>query len=383
MATERGQRDVRTIPAAGGTATPVTADLPADWEPFWAHDGRSLFFLSDRGGNADLWRVALNEASGAPGGAPTPVTTGVASVMGGSVSADGQRVAIVVSEARSELLKLGFDPVAGRAEGTPTRVFASSNAMTQPALSPDGAWIACRTVSPREDLFVMRSDGTDRRRLTDDTFRNRGPQWVRGSEWLVFYSNRGGGYDVWLMRADGTQPRQITKHPEGDVNQPTISRDGTRLAATASVGGEFSLATARVDDSWFAPGPGPAPVQLETLVEGFYPGVWSPDGQRLLGTARTPEGSAPSVYDVATRHFEPRTDLAGLTGGSSWLPDSRHVLAWDGRRKTAVLWDADSREVRDIPGIPGPADLKLSADGRTLVVNHTELEGDVWLLTLQ
>jgi hypothetical protein len=90
------------------------------------------------------------------------------------------------------------------------------------------------------------------------------------------------------------------------------------------------------------------------------------------------------VYSVATNRFESRTDLEGLaTSGVTWLPDSRHLLGWDALRNTAVLWDVESREVRDIAGIPGPSELRLSADGRTLVLNRTVLEGDVWLLTLK
>jgi len=77
-------------------------------------------------------------------------------------------------------------------------------------------------------------------------------------------------------------------------------------------------------------------------------------------------------------------DLAGLRGqGMTWLPDSRRLLGWDALRNTAVLWDAESRETRDIAGIPGPSEMGLSADGRTLVLNRTVLEGDIWLLTLK
>jgi len=165
-AADEGQRDVETIPAEGGPAKAVTKDTPADWGPFWASDGRSLFFLSDRGGGPDLWRVAIDEASGEVRGEPEPVTTGVARVMAGSISADGKRVAVMVDEAGGELLRTGFDPSAARPQGAPVPVFASSNAMIQLDLSRDGGWIAYGTTAPRENIFVMRSDGTGRRRPT-------------------------------------------------------------------------------------------------------------------------------------------------------------------------------------------------------------------------
>src|SRR4029453_16227141 len=119
----------------------------------WSPDGHSLFFLSDRAGSADLWRVSIEEASGATRGAPEPLTTGVARMMAACISTDGKRVAVTVDEPRGEILRTGFDPAAGRPLGVPARVFASSNPVSQMSLSTDGAWLAYRTVSPRENVF--------------------------------------------------------------------------------------------------------------------------------------------------------------------------------------------------------------------------------------
>ncbi len=46
-----GQRDLASIPAAGGPRVQVTADAAADWAPVWSPDGRYLYFASDRGGS--------------------------------------------------------------------------------------------------------------------------------------------------------------------------------------------------------------------------------------------------------------------------------------------------------------------------------------------
>ena len=42
----------------------------------WSAEGDHLFFLSDRGGAPGLWRVAIDERSGAVRGAPKPVSLG-------------------------------------------------------------------------------------------------------------------------------------------------------------------------------------------------------------------------------------------------------------------------------------------------------------------
>jgi len=56
-----GQRDIWTIPSQGGEAVPVTGGPALDWSPVWSPDGKFLYFLSNRGGTAGLWRVAIDE----------------------------------------------------------------------------------------------------------------------------------------------------------------------------------------------------------------------------------------------------------------------------------------------------------------------------------
>ena len=219
----QGRRDIKTMAAEGGAATAVTNDVSTEWGPFWAPDGRSLFFMSDRGGSPDLWRVAIDEATGETRGAPEPVTSGVAPVMAGSISADGKRIAVQITQSQGEILRLGFDPATVRVRGEPVSIFASANPLFQLDLSADARWITYRTSSPTENIFVMRADGGERRRLTDDAFRNRGPVWIRG-EWLLFYSNRSGSYEMWLMRRDGT------RSPEGDESSGSRARFAVGLS---------------------------------------------------------------------------------------------------------------------------------------------------------
>ena len=381
-ATDGGQRDLRTIRADGSDLKHVTRDLPADWGPFWAPDGRSIFFLSDRGGSPDLWRVAVDEGSGNVRGEPEAVTTGVAQVLGGSISADGKRVAISVDEARGEILRTRFDPILARPQGDFERVFASSNPMAQSDLSADGLWLTYRTASPRENIFVMRADGTGRRRLTDDEFRNRGPVWIRGTEWVMFYSNRDGNYAVWLIRSDGTELRKLTDRPY-DILQPHVAPDGSRIALSLSGSDLPALGLAKVSDAWFVPGKPPEPIAIDTVTTGLVPSAWSPDGTRIAGLATIPQGTVQAVFSFTNGLLPNRQTPARQGSFGSWLPDSRRLMSWNTPRNTAVIWDIASGSLSDVPGIPGPSELRLSADGRTLVINHTIAEGDVWLLTLQ
>ena len=64
------------VPASGGEPSPVTDGTTNDWSPSWSADGRTLFFVSNRGGSMDLWQQGIDE-HGAVSGEAKPLTTGL------------------------------------------------------------------------------------------------------------------------------------------------------------------------------------------------------------------------------------------------------------------------------------------------------------------
>ena len=47
--------DIYSVPASGGTATPLTLSESYEFSPVWSHDGKSIAFASDRYGNFDVF----------------------------------------------------------------------------------------------------------------------------------------------------------------------------------------------------------------------------------------------------------------------------------------------------------------------------------------
>lgn len=47
--------DICSVPASGGTATPLTLSDSYEFAPVWSHDGKSIAFASDRYGNFDVF----------------------------------------------------------------------------------------------------------------------------------------------------------------------------------------------------------------------------------------------------------------------------------------------------------------------------------------
>ena len=182
------QRDIWTVPlgglAAGETPVAVTNDPAVDWNPVWSPDGKFLWFLSNRNGSMNLWRVPIDERTGKTLGPPEPRTLPAADVGGFSLSGDGTKLAYVVVEWEYSIERLELDP-AGAALGGPVEVLKSTRPLSFASNTGDGTQMTFDSQgSVREDIFIAQSDGTRSRRLTDDAFRRprRGvlPGWKTG-----------------------------------------------------------------------------------------------------------------------------------------------------------------------------------------------------------
>src|SRR5437870_7019296 len=85
---------------------------------------------------------------------------------------------------------------------------------------------------PQEDIFIIKTDGTGLRQLTDDYERDRHPRWSPDGKQITFYSIRSGKYEVWTINRDGSGLRQrtfTTDKPAGALCC-AWSPDGTRLS---------------------------------------------------------------------------------------------------------------------------------------------------------
>jgi serine/threonine protein kinase/Tol biopolymer transport system component len=230
-----GQRDIFTVSAAPqGTDAPValTNDPALDWNPVWAPSGDYLYFLSDRGGSMNLWRMPVDERTGRPRGEAEPVTTPAASTSFLGFSADGQSFIFAQVQSGAHLFKVRFDPVRQVVTGQPEMVSNPGHWIANIAFSPDEKRLVYDTIGDtQEDLWIANSDGSGRRRLTSDVFKDRAPTWSPNSNDIVFFSDRTGRYELWMIRADGSGLRQLTKTTGPAMQRPMFLGDGKQVLA--------------------------------------------------------------------------------------------------------------------------------------------------------
>ncbi len=317
LPTGGSQRDIWTIPykglAAGERPVPVTQDAAIDWSPVWAPDGRSLYFLSNRDGAMNLWRVPIDEATGKTLGPAEPERLPAREVGGLAVARDGRHIAYVDRQTTYAIDRLTFD-AQGRLSGKPEEIYESSQEMSDFELSPDGKTFAFDSRGgSQDDLFLLGVDGTGLRQLTDDAPKDRAPSFSPDGRRLAFHSDRSGRYEIWTIATDGSGLTQLTKSTGDTVIEAHWSPDGRSVAINTGQNGFIVPLDGKGVAGPMEAIPAPAP-------EAFlFPLAWSPDGRRLFGAIvrlqdRTSIGLAD--YDPVTKKLS--QPIPGVpTGGAA------------------------------------------------------------------
>jgi Tol biopolymer transport system component len=351
----------------------LTDDHPVDWDPVWSPDGKYLYFSSDRGGVLNLWRLPIDARRGRATGDPVPITTPNHWVGGIAIAGDGRRIAYEARESRTHVEQVSFDLARRKVVGSPQTVFQGSRVLRDICPSPDGEWVAMALTGTQEDIYVMRRDGSDFRQLTDDPAKDRGVGWTPDGK-LLFYSNRSGTYETWTIRRDGSDLQALTDLPEQGTWYPRLSPDGTRLVFHNSEGGQ-----------WLDLRNGPGERELFQLPRPseaggkLVPTSWSPDGSSILVEV---EGGGVFVYRIETGEYR---QLSESGRNSAWVPGSSVVLF----RKDDELWAVDSLSGASDRVDTGNLDLSqvdvvhIDAGKGNLIYIVRQNEADIWMAELE
>jgi TolB protein len=213
--------NIYVMNADGSGQRKLTHGNAREHSPVWSPDGRRIAFLANgvRVVNADgsgLRRLTRHAWGAAP-----------------AWSSDGRQIAFVSRrDSNLEIYAMSADGSGQR------RLTRNAWRDSAPVWSPDGRKIAFES---NWQVYVMNPDGSGLRRLTYNGARNFVPAWSPDGQRIVFERRvgrvnygrcnacgRAAKFEVWVMNADGSEPRMLAQ----DGAEPVWSPDGRKLAFT-------------------------------------------------------------------------------------------------------------------------------------------------------
>ncbi|MDA1370405.1 MAG: hypothetical protein O2971_06545 [Proteobacteria bacterium] len=186
-----GQLALFVADADGSNERPLVDASVADYNPVWAPDGNTIVFTSERDGSADLYRVR------ADGSELQRLTDDPAYDDQGAFSPDGEQLVFSTTRVDGttdlwilELVTLQSHPLT-----------AGSGGDFRPAWSPDGQWIAFSSDRLSDlpfaygrwehlqlvDLYLIRPDGSELRQITEHGEFCGSPKWTADSGQIIAY----------------------------------------------------------------------------------------------------------------------------------------------------------------------------------------------------
>jgi len=157
-------------------------------------------------------------------------------------------------------------------------------------VSPDGKTIAFDLLG---DIYVLPMAGGEARALTSGPAWDFQPRFSPDGAAIAFTSDRGGAENIWIMDADGSEPRQVTTEQFRLLNNAAWSPDGRFLVARKHFTTRRSLGTGEI---WLYHRDGGAGVQLverpnEAYQKELGEPIFSPDGRYIYFTQNATSGN--------------------------------------------------------------------------------------------
>jgi Tol biopolymer transport system component len=289
--------------------------------------------------------------------ASLPMTVSTNSILAYQAFGDESRTSHVVELVRYDL------------NGERGAVIAAG--IRDPALSPDGRWIAGNRTAPENSFWLLDLQAGTETKFVFDTSRNFMPVWSPDGQRIVFASNRDGRYDLYVKPANGSTGEELLLSTEGTSLPTSWSRDG-QLVLYQHLGENAN------EDLWILPmhEAGDPQLYLGTDAEEIQ-GQFSPDGNWVAYCSN--ESGAWEIY-VQPYPVTGGKWLVSADGGTQprWQGDGKrlfylsrddYIVAVDIETSGDALRASTPAPLFHIPNPPGDAsntdEFVVSRDGKT------------------
>jgi len=210
------------LQVASGELRPLTG---ATWREIsrlaWLKDGSGILATAASPGhleNRQIWLAAC------PGGEVHRITNDLNSYdIGLSVSSDSNYLLTTEFQQMNNIWLAPADDLIRAKQLT----FGALNRFDGAAgldWTPDGRIVYVSAIDQSRTLWLMNADGTNPRELTPPGSIDNTPSVTGDGRFIVFDSIRGGASEIWRINIDGSEPKQLTTC--GKNSEPSASPDG-------------------------------------------------------------------------------------------------------------------------------------------------------------
>jgi len=373
------------LTVATGRANQITDGSALDTNPVWMPDGRTLAFVSSRGGGRDVYLERIT-SEGRSDGEPVRLTSGV-SAHGISLSRDGRLLLYSSYTPNANIWSIRIPQTGAVSISEAEQITSGNEKIEKLAVSPDGRWLAYDSdVNGPADVWKIPLGGGRPEQVTHGPFHKFVNDWSPDGREILYHSIQPGTQrDLFAVSADGTQTERVT-NGTGEEQHATWSPDGNSIVFDlappgSSISNAAIVTRVRPGAAWSAP--------RQLTKTGSGDPKWSPDGRLIAfcvnGQLRVIEadGTGERVV-VETRSGEnPEPEYA------LWSRDGRtlYYKAYDTQRQSTI-WE--------VPLAGGPPRLlvrfdqpshrslrrEFATDGRRLYFTIARDESDIWSIQL-
>jgi TolB protein len=254
---------------------------------------RALVFASTRDGDSEIYRRTAD-------GSVTQLTRNRRDDLYPSVSPDGNRIAFSSGPAGK------LDIYVMRADGTEVRRLTMRAGREQyPAWSPDGRRIAFagERDGRESELFLIDADGTGVQRLTFTrrVVTDAQPNFSPDGRHIVFTSNRiaYSNFEIYRLTLESRRLKRLTFSGAGDDTMPEYSPDGRRIAFASDRSGTYQVWTMN------SAGRDLHQITRHRRSDAIFP-TFSPDGNQLAYMTSALDGRRERLYTTTADGSSPR-----------------------------------------------------------------------------
>lgn len=357
-----GTNDIWRVDLASGKSEQLTKDVAQDGLPRWSPDGKRIVFLSNRGGQPDLWIMSSTGESDVQRLTDDAILEGTP-----AFTRDGRGVLVNVVRGQPHLYSL---PVAG---GSPLALTSGDWGVIEAEVSRDGMQVAYSgTRNGDQDIWTVPVRGGESVLVSGAPGLDIEPSWSADGKQIAFASSRAGNADIWIAAAAGGTETRLTDWPTNE-SRPRWSPDGRSIAF-------FSDRETSGVDIWTMPVAGGQPTRLTTLGligQQFY---WSPDSKSIVFQAQVATSGGVAVFTVPASGGAPKQVAPATSFRPRWSPDGRAISLSTCTAGYCVreIWSAEGKFLRRLNTKPNVYEFDgiFSADGSQMLVGWQDLVGD-------